>query len=198
MPQSCGLTVPVFIVGFPPPAPSFRTGSEAAAANTAGAGPAGGSAIASQPASDRSAAHQRQLAALTGLTPLGPVAEVVKQQPQKDGGAVGRRLSAAGDSASGADGAQQQRRPRTEEEKQAYKEAKLKERKEKELQYVFPHLCCPQGTVIDNGGGLGRARSSLSLSLSLSLIPSLLPGPDRPHSVEVPRVADPCRSSACR
>lgn len=112
--------------------PSFRTGSAASAAGTAGVGPAGGSGIASQSASDRSADHQRELAALTGLTPLGP--EVVNQQPQKDGTAPGRRRSAAGESASGANGAQRQHRPRTEEEKQTYKEAKLKERKEKELQ----------------------------------------------------------------
>lgn len=112
--------------------PSYRKQSVTPAANTAGAGPAAGSEIAGQPASDRSADHQRELAALTGLTPLGP--DVVDQQPQKDGASPGRRRSAAGESASGADGAQRQRRPRTEEEKQAYKEAKLKERKAKELQ----------------------------------------------------------------
>ena len=146
------------------------------AANTAGAGPAAGSEIAGQPASDRSADHQRELAALTGLTPLGP--DVVDQQPQKDGASPGRRRSAAGESASGADGAQRQRRPRTEEEKQAYKEAKLKERKAKELQYVFPASLFPRGPpaidIVDSS--LTRSTSSAAASAvpdHLSPSPSL-------------------------
>lgn len=106
-----------------------------------GAGPNAGPVTAGHPASDRSAQHQRDLAELTGLSPVAP--EVVQMQPQKKDKDPEIRHRSAGSpskpiaepiAVSAAGGARPQRRARTEEEKQAYKEAKQKEIRAKELQ----------------------------------------------------------------